>query len=145
MTEIMSEYLLRIAHALLVALAGWLGIQVSALLKKYINTKIKQSVCRTAVQFVEQVFKDIHGPEKLAEAMAKASQILEEKGITISETELLVMLEAAVGEFNKAFSKDNSQGQHLPGVPVAEVTAEEPEPGPAPSVSEIIADLKDVE
>ena len=89
MTEIMSEYLLRIAHALLVALAGWLGIQVSALLKKYINTKIKQSVCRTAVQCVEQVFKDIHGPEKLAEAMAKASQILEEKGITISETELL--------------------------------------------------------
>lgn len=145
MNEIINNYLQQIVLLLISALAGWLGLQVNALYKKYITTKIKQSVCRTAVQFVEQVFKDIHGPDKLAEAMAKASKILAEKGIMISDTELLVMVEAAVSEFNNAFSKDDSQGQHLPGAPVTETAAEDPEPIPAPSVSEIIADLKDVE
>ena len=72
MNDIINHYLQEIVQLLILALAGWLGVQVKNLYKKYITTKIKQSVCRTAVRFVEQIFQDIHGPEKLAQAMAKA-------------------------------------------------------------------------
>ena len=77
--------------------------------------------------------------------MAKASELLQGYGITISESELVTMLEAAVNEFNNAFAKDYSQGQHLPGVPAFGPAVEDPAPVPAPSVSEIIADMKDID
>lgn len=80
----MNNYLQQIVLLLILALAGWLGNQVKNLYKKYITTKIKQNICRTVVRFVEQVYQDLHGPEKLAQAMAKASEILEGYGITIS-------------------------------------------------------------
>ena len=148
MNDIINHYLQEIVQLLILALAGWLGVQVKNLYKKYITTKIKQSVCRTAVRFVEQIFQDIHGPEKLAEAMAKASELLAEKGITISESELVAMIEAAVNEFNDAFAKGAAgSGKHEPDAipeaapqPVADPTPEE-----VGTLGEIIADLKDTE
>lgn len=148
MNEIINHYLQEIVQLLILALAGWLGVQVKNLYKKYITTKIKQSVCRTAVRFVEQIFQDIHGPEKLAQAMAKASELLAEKGITISESELVAMIEAAVNEFNDAFAKGAAgSGKHEPDAipeaapqPVADPTPEE-----VGTLGEIIADLKDTE
>ena len=111
--NMMNQYLTQIILALILALAAFLGAQIKALYKKYVTTEIKQAVCRTAVRFVEQVYQDIHGPEKLAQAMRKASELLEEYGITISETELVALLEAAVNEFNDAFSKaDSAGGRH---------------------------------
>lgn len=101
--DILNSYLTKIMLLLLLALAGWLGAQAKNLYRKHVTTEIKQNVCRTVVRFVEQVYKDLHGPDKLHQAMAKASEILEEYGITISETELVAMLEAAVNEFNNSF------------------------------------------
>jgi len=101
----MNNYMVQVLSVILLALFGFLGIQAKNLYKRYVNTAVKQSVCRTVVRFVEQVYKDLHGPEKLREAMAKASQILEGYGITISEEELIAMIEAAVNEFNNNFNK----------------------------------------
>lgn len=106
MNNIMSGYLTQIVTMLVLALAAFLGVQAKALYRKYVTTEIKQSVCRTAVRFVEQVYVDLHGPEKLRQAMQRASIILEGYGITITEYELVSMLEAAVNEFNNAFNKE---------------------------------------
>ena len=148
MTEIMSNYLQQIVLLLLLALAGWLGVQAKNLYRKYITTEIKQSVCRTAVRFVEQIYQDLHGPEKLAQAMAKASEILQGYGITISESELVAMIEAAVNEFNNSFSKTAlGSGRHEPDAPAT--LRPEPIADPTPeevgTLGEIIADLKDVD
>lgn len=114
MNEMMSNYLQQIVLLIILALAGWLGAQAKNLYKKYITTEIKQSVVRTAVRFVEQVYVDLHGPEKLFKAMQRASEILEtEYGITISETELVAMIEAAVNEFNNAFRKTANTGPEI--------------------------------
>ena len=51
------------------------------------------------------LYKNLHGEEKLKEALAAASEMLAEKGITITDLELRVLVEAAVAEFNKAFEK----------------------------------------
>lgn len=104
-------YLAQIILTIILALAAFLGAQAKRLYKQYVTTEIKQSVCRTAVRFVEQVYRDVHGREKLEAAMQKASEILEEYGITISEVELVAMLEAAVNEFNNAFRKSALYGQ----------------------------------
>lgn len=104
--NLMQGYFNQIMLILLVALFGFLGTQAKNLYKKYVNTEIKVAVCRTAVRFVEQVYKDIHGEEKLRAAMAKASELLEPYGIIISEDELIAMLEAAVNEFNDQFNKN---------------------------------------
>ena len=109
----LSQYITQILTALLLALFGFLGVQAKNLYKKYVTTEVKQRVCRTAVRFVEQVYRDIHGPEKLRAAMEKASELLANQGITITEDELIAMLEAAVNEFNNAFGWVES-GRHLP-------------------------------
>lgn len=121
--NIFNSYLNQILLALLLALAGWLGVQIKNLYRKYVNTEIKQAVCKTAVRFVEQVYKDIHGPEKLAQAMKRASEMLAEYGITITEYELVSLLEAAVNEFNNAFNRNNK-----PELPPASEPLSAPEP-----------------
>ena len=142
--NIINQYLTQIILTLLLALAAFLGAQVRNLYRKYVTTEIKQNVIRTAVRFVEQVYKDIHGPEKLAQAMAKASEILEGYGITISESELVAMIEAAVNEFNDAFWRNDFMGKHETGaLPVS--AAEDTLPAAVPTAEEIIADLKDVD
>lgn len=106
--DIINEYLTKIILLILLAFAGWLGTQVKNLYKKYVTTEIKQAVCRTVVRTVEQIYKDLHGEEKLHKAMGRASKILaEEYGIHISEYELVSMIEAAVNEFNNSFHKDD--------------------------------------
>lgn len=101
----MQGYFNQILLVLLLAFAAFLGAQVKNLYKKYVNTEVKQAVCRTAVRFVEQVYKDLHGDEKLHAAMKKASELLAQYNIEISEDELVAMLEAAVNEFNNNFNK----------------------------------------
>ena len=143
--NIISVYLNQILLAVFLAVSAWLAVQAKNLYRRYINTETKEKVVRSVVRFVEQVYIDLHGPEKLSQAMEKASEILEGYGITISESELIAMIEAAVNEFNNAFKKNAGQGNHLPGSAVAGPAAEDPDPAPVPTAEEIIADLKDVE
>ena len=103
--NILNDYFIQVIGVILLAFFGFLGIQAKNLYRKYVNTEVKQAVCKTAVRFVEQVYKDLHGPDKLHQAMAKASEMLEGYGITISEDELVAMIEAAVNEFNANFNK----------------------------------------
>ena len=107
--NILNGYLSQILLLLLLGLAGWLGVQAKNLYKKYVTTEIKQAVCRTVVRTVEQLYKDLHGEQKLRKAMGRASKILAEYGIQISEYELVSMIEAAVNEFNNNFNKNEEK------------------------------------
>lgn len=106
--EFINQYGMEILYTIIVGIAGYIGIVVKNLCTKYINDKTKTAVAKTAVQFVEQVYKDLHGEEKLNEALSAASEMLAEKGITVSDLEMRVLIEAAVAEFNNAFSKEAS-------------------------------------
>ena len=112
MNNILANYMSQIVLSLFLMLAAWLGVQAKNLYNKYVTTEIKQAVCRTAVRFVEQVYTDLHGREKLHKAMERASQILATSyDIHISENELEAMLEAAVNEFNKSFKKTDPEAK----------------------------------
>ena len=103
--DFINQYGMEILYTVIMAIAGYVGIVIKNLVTKYIDDKTKQDVARTVVQFVEQVYKDLHGEEKLNAAFAAASEMLAEKGITVSDLEMRALLEAAVAEFNKAFDK----------------------------------------
>lgn len=106
--EFINQYGTEILYAIITAIAGYVGIMLKNLCTKYINDKTKQSVAKTAVQFVEQVYRDLHGEEKLHAALTAASDMLAEKGINVSDLEMRVLIEAAVAEFNNAFSKNDT-------------------------------------
>lgn len=103
-----SEYGTTILYAILTALAGYIGIFAKKLYTKYVNDKTKQAVAKTVVQAVEQIYKDLHGEEKLNKALEAASEMLAEKGITITDLEMRMLIEAALAEFNKAFEQGNT-------------------------------------
>ena len=103
--EFIDSYGMQLLYAIITAIAGYIGIVLKNLVKKYLDDKTKKAVAKSAVQFVEQVYKNMHGDEKLGIALASAADMLSEKGITITELELRVLVEAAVAEFNEAFNK----------------------------------------
>lgn len=104
--EFINNYGLEIMYALIAAIAGYLGVVAKNLYKKHINTKTKEAVCKTVVLGVEQIYKDLHGEDKLNLALEAASDMLNEKGIRASNLELRMLIEAAVAEFNDVFNKE---------------------------------------
>ena len=103
--EIIKTYGAEILGTVLVALAGIFGMVAKNLAVKFLDNDAKRTLAKTVVQFTEQVYKNLHGEEKLGAALAVFSQLLEEKGIRASETEMRVLLESAVAEFNQVFAK----------------------------------------
>ena len=103
--EIFGAYVLPAIVSLLAAAAAFVGAQIKRLYEKYVNDKTKQSVVRTCVKAVEQLYHDLGGPEKLEKAKASAVEMLNEKGIPITDLELSMLIESAVSEFNYGFAQ----------------------------------------
>ena len=120
--QFMSEYGIEIIGTLFVAIAGALGLWLKSSATSYLNDKKKQEIAKIVVQGVEQVYKGLNGEEKLNNALEMFSDLLEEKGITISELEMRLLLESAVGEFNNIFQTRCHAYSTL-----GEETVEEPE------------------
>ncbi len=109
LTNFINEYGTMILYTVLTAIAGYIGLWIKSLYTKYVNDKTKKDVVNTCVKAVEQLYKDLRGEEKYNEVVLSASEMLALKGITISELEIKMLIEAAVGEFNNVFIKaDNT-------------------------------------
>lgn len=101
--EWINLYGAELLNTILVAMFGFFGLVAKNLYKQHVDTKTKEEVVKTVVMGVEQMYHATSGEEKLDKAMSAASEILLEKGITITEFELHMMIEAAVGAFNGVF------------------------------------------
>ena len=104
-TNFLSEYGTTILYTIVTAIAGYLGVVAKNLYQKYINDQTKKDVVNTCVKAAEQIYKDLHGQQKLEKAYEAATQMLAEKGVTVSDLELRMLIEAALAEFNEAFKK----------------------------------------
>lgn len=111
----LNEY--GLLSAIITGLASALGVLLKKVYDRTIGErfkdKIKKEVAAQVVKYVEQVYKDLHGPEKLEKALEAAADILNEKGISISDLELRVLLEAALAELNEAFKKTQAEGTEV--------------------------------
>lgn len=82
-----------------------LGYGAKKLATRILNTKEKKELAYDVVTFVEQKYKDLHGEQKFNEAVKAFTEILTERGIKTSTTEIETLIESAVGAFNDAFDK----------------------------------------
>lgn len=86
---------------------GIIGIAITVLLafirkkyNQYVNTDTKKKLVNDVVYYTEQVFKALHGKEKLEKAKSTLVTLLNEKGISFTEEELNVLIESAVNQLN---------------------------------------------
>ena len=103
LVEFINDYGTAILYTIVTAVFGYLGLVFKSLVAKYLDDKTKRDVAKTVVKAVEQVYKDLDGEEKLNQALSAASEMLASKGITVTDLELRMLVEAAVGEFNDVF------------------------------------------
>ena len=100
--QFISEYGTTILYALLTTVAGIIGTWIGSIYKKYINDKTKEAVVRTVCKAIEQMYKDLHGEEKYNKAVESIVEMLSLKGITITELEIKMLIEATCSEFVKS-------------------------------------------
>lgn len=104
--EFFESYGVEIITTVITAITGWLAVVIKKLATKYLNDKTKQDIAKIVVSGIEQCYKTLGGPAKLEKAIEAATEMLNEKGIKVTEVELRMLLEGALGEFNKVFEKE---------------------------------------
>lgn len=113
--EILHEYLLPSAWTALVTLVSavfaFIGAQLKKKYQEKIDTEEKRHAVETCVNAAEMVYKDLKGAEKLAKVKENIVEWLNLKGISISEIELDMMIEAAVTNLNLDYLKGQKQKQ----------------------------------
>lgn len=100
--EFITNYGTQILYAIITGIAGYVGLAIKNICKTYVNDKTKQKVARTVVRAVKQMYSDMNGEEKLDMAISNISEMLVEKGISITELEIRMLIEAAVEELKEA-------------------------------------------
>lgn len=94
----LMPYLLSALGTILTAVAAWLGSKLGRYIDSKKNSAELRNIVSATVKYVEQVGKALGSKEKLAEAKAKALQWAQEKGLSVSEVELEILIEAFVNE-----------------------------------------------
>lgn len=111
--QFMSEVVMPLLATAITAIFGYLGVMAKKLINKYVDNKQKQEVAKLVVMGIEQCYKDLHGEEKLNKAIETATIMLSEKGITVTDLEMKMLIEAAVGGFNKVFENPSSTQEEV--------------------------------
>ena len=103
LNELFGTYLIPAVVTVVGAIASWVGVQLKKLYTDKVNTKEKQDVVESTVTYIQQVYWDLKGEEKLEKAVETASDWLTSKGINVSDSELRVLIESAVYNMKKGF------------------------------------------
>ena len=114
-TDFINNYGMEILYTIVMAVVGYVGIVLKNLYQKYVNDATKKAVVKTCVQAVEQIYTDLHGQDKFNKVVESASEMLNEKGVAITDIELKMLIEAAVGEFNKVFEGKSVTTENVSG------------------------------
>lgn len=99
--QFIAEYGVTIIYAVVTAIAGYVGIAIKNVYQNYVNDKTKEKVVKTVVKAVKQLYHDMDGEQKLDIAIDNITEMLMEKGISITELEVRMLIEAAVEEMNE--------------------------------------------
>ena len=97
----MKEMFMDLLPIVIAAVGTFIIGIIKAKYTEYVNTDTKKELAMLTVRYVEQVFKALHGDEKLNKAKSAFVDMLNEKGIEVSEAEINMLLEAAVHQMNE--------------------------------------------
>lgn len=107
--EFISNYGSEILLTVITGFFAFLGTALKKIVEDFVKDKEKKEIIKNVVKSVEQMYKNLHGTDKLEKAMENASAMLCAKGINVTELELMTLIESAVCEFNDAFNKASWQ------------------------------------
>ena len=106
MWELIQSNILEIIGTILTGLVAYIATRLKNKYEEYVNTETKQKIVKTVVNAVEQLYKDLDGTKKLEKAKENIIALLNEKGITITELEMDMMIEEVVNGFNQCLKKE---------------------------------------
>ncbi len=72
---------------------------------QFMTDERKRAIVKSAVLFVEQVGKGIHGKEKFKMALERIEEQLKKKHIRFDADEVMLLIEAEVAKLNQAIDK----------------------------------------
>ena len=98
--QFLNDYGFTIVYAAVTAIAAFIGAKIKAIYQEQTEDKKKAEVIRTCVLAAEQLYKSLSGAEKLEAVKTNTVQMLNSKGIDISELEMDRLIESVVAELN---------------------------------------------
>ena len=100
--EFISTYGITIIYALLSAAATAIGAWIGRIYKERVTDETKRKVVGTCCKAVKQIYRDLNGPEKYDRAVEAITAMLDEKGITITDLEIKMLIEEVCSDFADA-------------------------------------------
>ncbi len=94
--SLISDNLIQIVSTIITGVIGYLGIRIKNLYQSLVQDRIKKDIIEKTVEYVEQTSKNLTCEEKKKKALEKSLEWLNEKKISISDTELEILIESAV-------------------------------------------------
>lgn len=104
--EFIQSNILEIIGTILTGLVAYIVTRVKMKYEEYVNTETKQKIVKTVVNATEQLYKDLDGSSKLEKAKENIIILLNEKGLSITELEMNMMIEEVVNGFNQELKKE---------------------------------------
>ena len=102
----MDEILYKCILIIFTSIFSILGTYITKYFREITRNETIDRVIEDSVLYVEQVYKDIHGKDKLKKGIKRATDLLNEKGITITEKEIETLIESCVKSFQNEFNKE---------------------------------------
>ena len=97
-----QSYLPTVLYATLTAIAGFLGVQLKKAYDRLTADETKRKVVQTCVAAVEQLYQDCSGEQKKQKALESIAEMLDARGIAVTQLELEMLLESAVAAIKNA-------------------------------------------
>jgi hypothetical protein len=104
--EFISTYGTTILYTLLSAAATAIGAWIGRVYKEKVNDETKRKVVKTCCKAVKQLYADLNGEEKYDRAVDFIVEMLGEKGITITELEIKMLIEEVCADFVDAAKEE---------------------------------------
>ena len=112
----MEDKLLQLAYDILAILIPVLAALAVEYIRRRLGTEkmrkvqeelaAKQELATLAVRFVEQVYKDLHGPDKYQKAAEWLAARAQEHGLKLTADEIKGLIEAALRQLKDAFGNE---------------------------------------
>ena len=112
----MDERIISLAYDILALVLPVLAILTAEWLRRKLGTErlqriqkdleTKQELAILAVRFVEQVYKDLHGPDKYQKAAEWLAARAQEHGLKLTADEIKGLIEAALRQLKDAFGNE---------------------------------------
>ena len=106
-TNALLQALYPVLLAVVTAAAGILAQRLNTWLRTKFSAErmyLAQQIAVQAVHFTEQAYRELHGPDKLAVALARAKDFARAHGITYTDEQWKTLIEQAVLAFNRAWA-----------------------------------------